>query len=150
MNNRSVPVSTVLPHIYYRDVAAAIAWLTRVFGFCERYRYGDPGNPGGAQLVAGGAYLMIAAIKSPIEGPQTPAELGYGTQSLTIFLEEVEAHCARSRAFGATIVEEPQETIYGEFQYAALDLEGHHWLFSRHAKDLAPEDWGAITAPDPR
>jgi len=149
MNNRSVPVSTVLPHIYYRDVAAAIAWLTRVFGFREHYRYGDSEEPGGAQLVAGDAYLMVAAIKNPVEDARIPAELGYGTQSLTIFLEDVEAHCARSRAWGATIVEEPHETIYGEFQYAALDLGGHHWLFSRHAKDLAPEDWGAITAPDP-
>ena len=35
----------------------------------------------------------------------------------------------RQRA--AEIVEEPHETVYGEFQYAAVDLEGHHWLFSR-------------------
>jgi hypothetical protein len=40
-------------------------------------------------------------------------------------------------------VEEPHETEYGEFQYAALDLDGHHWLFSRHAMDVAPEEWGA-------
>jgi len=43
-------------------------------------------------------------------------------------------------------VEEPHETEYGEFQYAAVDLEGHHWLFSRHARDVAPEDWGAVVA----
>jgi uncharacterized glyoxalase superfamily protein PhnB len=27
------------------------------------------------------------------------------------------------------------ETVYGERQYGAEDLEGHHWLFSRHARD---------------
>jgi uncharacterized glyoxalase superfamily protein PhnB len=144
MNNRSVPVSTVLPHIYYRNVPEAIAWLQRIFGFREHYRYGDPDNPSGAQLLAGQAYLMVAESK----GPQTPAELGYGTQSLTIFVEEVEAHYERSKAAGAAIVEEPHETIYGEFQYAALDLEGHHWLFSRHAKDLAPQHWGAVVAAE--
>ncbi|MGB2655649.1 MAG: VOC family protein, partial [Candidatus Acidiferrum sp.] len=32
---------------------------------------------------------------------------------------------------------------YGEFQYAAADLDGHHWLFSRHATDRSPEEWGA-------
>jgi uncharacterized glyoxalase superfamily protein PhnB len=40
-------------------------------------------------------------------------------------------------------LEEPHETVYGEFQYAAEDLEGHRWLFSRHARDLSPEAWGA-------
>jgi len=44
------------------------------------------------------------------------------------------------------IVEEPHETVYGERQYAALDLDGHHWLFSQHARDLSPADWGARIA----
>jgi hypothetical protein len=30
---------------------------------------------------------------------------------------------------------EPHETVYGEYQYAAEDLDGHHWLFFRHATD---------------
>jgi len=29
----------------------------------------------------------------------------------------------------------------GKYQYAAEDLDGYHWLFSRHAKDRSPEDW---------
>ena len=37
--NRSVPTNTILPHIVYQDVTAALAWLTRVFGFTEHYRY---------------------------------------------------------------------------------------------------------------
>jgi len=63
-----------------------------------------------------------------------------------VFVEDVEAHCARAKAGGARIVEEPHETEYGEFQYAALDLDGHHWLFSRHARDVAPKEWGAVVA----
>ena len=42
MRNRSVPVDTVLPHLVYHDLASASIWLTRVFGFTEHYRYGDP------------------------------------------------------------------------------------------------------------
>ena len=49
LHNRSVPTDILLPHITYRDVDAAIAWLTRAFGFQEHYRYG--GNPtSGAQM----------------------------------------------------------------------------------------------------
>lgn len=141
MRNRSVPVDTVLPHVAYVDLAAAVEWLTRVFGFVEHYRYGDPIS--GAQLHLGAAWIMAKAAPQDY---RNPAELGFGTQSLTVFVADVEAHCARARAYGATIREEPHETVYGEFQYAALDLEGHHWLFSRHAKDLSPAAWGATIA----
>lgn len=65
-------------------------------------------------------------------------------QSLTIFIDDMDAHCARAKESGAPILEEPHETVYGEYQYAAKDLDGHHWIFSRHAWDRSPEDWGAV------
>ncbi len=137
--NRSVPTDTILPHIVYQDVTAAIAWLTRVFGFTEHYRYGEPS---GAQMHLGNAYIMVASSR----GGSSPAQLGFGTQYLTIFIEDIEAHYAHAKSEGAKIIEEPHETVYGEFQYAAEDLDGHRWLFSRHAKDLSPTDWGATLA----
>ena len=141
--NRSVPVNVILPHVSYRNVAEAAAWLTRVFGFEEHYRYGvEDGRVSGAQMHLGAAYVML---RSRPETP-SPAELGFGTQSLTVFVEEVEEHYARAIAEGSTIVEELHETMYGELQYAAKDLDGHHWLFSRHARDVSPEEWGAVVA----
>ena len=142
--NRSVPVDTILPYVVYRNLPEAIAWLTRVFGFVEHYRYGNPASPSGAQLCAGNAWIMVNSAK---DDEHTPAEAGFGTQSLTIFVEGVEAHYARvlahSAAAGAKIVEELHETEYGELQYAVIDLDGHHWLFSRHARDADPASWGA-------
>jgi uncharacterized glyoxalase superfamily protein PhnB len=55
----------------------------------------------------------------------------------------VETHYARTKAAGAKIVEDLHETMYGELQYGVEDLEGHHWLFSRHAHDVSPDAWGA-------
>jgi uncharacterized glyoxalase superfamily protein PhnB len=141
MRNRSVPADTVLPHVDYKDLARAIEWLRRAFGFVEHYRYGEPLS--GAQLHLANAWIMVKAAET---GYRNPAELGFGTQSLTVFLEDIEAHHAQAKASGAKILEEPHETVYGEFQYAAQDLEGHHWLFSRHARDLNPESWGAQIA----
>jgi len=138
--NRSVPTDTVLPHIMYQDLAKAIAWLTRVFGFTEHYRYGEPLS--GAQMYAGRACIMIK--NAPDQA--TPAQMGYGTQSLTIFLDDVDAHYARTKSEGAKIVEDLHETVYGELQYGVEDLDGHHWLFSRHARDLSPDEWGATIA----
>jgi uncharacterized glyoxalase superfamily protein PhnB len=138
--NRSVPADAVLPHVVYQDLAEAIAWLTRVFGFEEYYRYGGE-RPAGGQMFAGRAAIQVRQARG---SQRSPKELGFGTQSLTIFVEDVDGHYARAKAGDATILEEPHATEYGEYQYAAEDLDGHHWLFSRHAMDVRPEDWGAI------
>lgn len=144
ITNRSVPVNAVLPHPVYQNVAEAIAWLTNTFGFTEYYRYGEPSGPvNGAQMHLGDAWIMLQQER---EHRGSPARVGYGTQSLTIFVEDVEAHFQRAKAAGAKIVEELHETGYGELQYGAEDLDGHHWLFSRHARDVSPEEWGAKVA----
>jgi uncharacterized glyoxalase superfamily protein PhnB len=139
MRNRSVPTDTVLPHVAYRDVAEALAWLSKTFGFSEHYRYGDEdGQPSGAQMHLGDAWIMLERARGA-----TPRELGYGTQSLTVFVEDVDAHFERTRSTGANIVESLHETTYGERQYGVEDLDGHHWLFSKHARDVSPDEWGA-------
>lgn len=77
-----------------------------------------------------------------------PARLGYGTQHLTIFVEDVDAHYARAKEAGAEIVEELHDTVYGERQYGAKDIAGHLWLFSQHAEDVSPEEWGATSSQE--
>ncbi len=143
ISNRSVPARTVLPHVTYDDVAEAIAWLGSTFGFREHFRYGNPASPAGAQIHLGDAWVMLSQSRS---GTATPASSGHRTQSLTIFVEDVDAHYQRSKLAGARIVEDLHETEYGERQYAVIDFAGHHWLFSRHARDVNPEEWGAIVA----
>jgi uncharacterized glyoxalase superfamily protein PhnB len=125
MQNRSVPADVILPHIVYENLPAAIDWLTRVFGFSEHYRYGDPVQ--GAQLHLGNAYIMVRSARGL---QKSPATLGFGTQSLTIFVADVGAQLRRAQAGAAKIVEELNVTAYGEQQFGVEDIEGHHWLFS--------------------
>jgi uncharacterized glyoxalase superfamily protein PhnB len=139
MNNRSVPTAIMLPHLVYRNVAEACEWLTRVFGFAEYYRHGQPVS--GIQMYLGDAYIMLTGPRE--RRSESPAKLGYGTQMLTIMVADVEAHYAKTKREGGTIWEELHETIYGEKQYGVTDLEGHRWLFSQHARDVDPESWGA-------
>ncbi len=147
MKNRSVPADTVLPHVMYQCIPDALTWLGRVFGFVEHYRYGEPGGPvSGAQVYAGTAVIQLSRAR----GFKIPAQLGHGTQYLTIFLDGVDAHYAHTKAEGARIVEELNETVYGERQYAVEDLEGHRWLFSQHVLDLSPDEWGATLAGKPK
>jgi uncharacterized glyoxalase superfamily protein PhnB len=141
ISNRSVPTDVVLPHIRYRDLQEAIVWLSKAFGFVEHYRYGNPVS--GAQMSAGKAWIML---RQTGREDATPKELGFGTQSLTVFIEDIEAHFQRAKSAGAAIVEDLHETEYGELQYGAEDLDGHHWLFSRHGRDVSPELWGATVS----
>jgi len=142
ISNRSVPTDTLLPHIVYPDVAEAIDWLTKAFGFTEHYRYGEPGGPvSGAQMHLANAWIMLKGARP---GSASPAQLGYGTQRLTVFVEDVDTHFQRAKSAGARIVEDLHETVYGERQYGVEDFAGHHWLFSRHARDLSPDEWGAV------
>jgi uncharacterized glyoxalase superfamily protein PhnB len=137
MNNRSVPVDTVLPHINYQNLDQAMTWLAKAFGFREYYRYGD--GPNGGQMWAGKASIQV---RQAATGQKSPAQLGYGTQSLTLFVDDVDEHYTHAKAAGAKILEEPHETEYGEYQYAAEDLDGYHWLF-RNTRTIAAQRSGA-------
>ncbi|MBM7567569.1 VOC family protein [Paenibacillus sacheonensis] len=143
--NRSVPANILLPHVFYEDVAAALHWLSNAFGFAEYHRFGLPDGEGlhGAMIRRGEAWVML---KSPGSSATSPSKLGGSSQQLMIFVEELEEHYRAALAAGVHIAEELHVTEYGEQQYVALDLEGHTWIFARHARDVAPEEWGAVTA----
>ena len=47
-----------------------------------------------------------------------------------MYVEDVDAHCARAREAGAEIAEEPNDQPYGDRRYAAEDPEGHLWYFA--------------------
>ncbi len=37
---------------------------------------------------------------------------------------------------GAQIVVEPADQFYGDRVYRCVDLEGHHWTFAMHVRDV--------------
>ena len=144
VKNRSVPTDRVLPHVVYRDVGAALARLTARFGFTEHYGHGEPHGPvQGAQTSLGDARVQLAVAR---DDRASPAHCGHRTQSLTVFVDTMDVHYEAARSAGTVIVEELDESPYGERQYGVEDLEGHHWLFSRHVRDVRPEEWGARVA----
>jgi len=69
---------------------------------------------------------------------RSPASIdGVNTQSTHVDLaSDLDAHCERARAAGATIVAEPEDQFYGDRTYRAVDPEGHVWTFSQHVRDV--------------
>jgi len=132
--------------LYYRDAAAAIDWLCRVFGFEVRLKVvGDSGRIEHSELVFGEGLIMVGdEAKRDATHPterRSPRSIGGGnTQSLLVYVDDAEAHCARARAAGAKIVIEPMTSDYGEDYwadriYGAEDLEGHQWWFSQRLRN---------------
>jgi uncharacterized glyoxalase superfamily protein PhnB len=128
----------ISPYLYYRDVAGALAWLSKAFGFKERMRM--PGPDGGivhAEMEFADGVIMLGC---PAPDYRNPAKLGQVTQSLYVFVEDVDKHFRQAKESGATILDEPADQFYGDRRYGAVDPEGHQWYFAQHVRDVAPED----------
>jgi PhnB protein len=119
---------TVTPYLLYEDVEAAAQFLARAFGFREIDR---------ATGAAGGTHLELEVapdassvyVGQPPAGFQGPAEVG-GTSLVYVLVDDVDAHYARAKAAGATIVEELVDTPFGHRRYTCDDPQGHEWSFA--------------------
>jgi uncharacterized glyoxalase superfamily protein PhnB len=120
----------IIPYLGYADAPAAIEFLRDAFGFEERYRMAaDGGLIGHAELTYGDNVLMLASVWTAA-GFASPLDLAGIHTQLVCEVEDADAHCARARAAGATIIGEPADTPHGGRSYRALDPEGHRWIFS--------------------
>ena len=133
--NRSIPSATVIPVLIYPDVRAAVAWLGAAFGFVERLRIGEDHR---SQLAVGDGAVIIGDVRHD----RRPPRPGEATHSVTVRVDDVNAHCARAREHGAEILMEPIDFEYGERQYSAVDLAGHQWTFTETLEDVDPASWG--------
>src|SRR5260370_7668039 len=70
MTKRSAPDATIVPSRVYEDVAGAIEWLCRVFGFTERLRLARDGVVSHAQLLFGNGAVMIGRQGGPFRAPE--------------------------------------------------------------------------------
>ena len=132
---------TFTSSVHYRDPKAALAWLERAFGFeITMAIEGPPEAPDMCHYemsVGGRGRIMIGGQWE--EWVKSPKNLGgANTQGVHVMLEgDLDAHCERARAAGASIVAEPKEQFYGDRTYRAADLEGHRWTFAVHVRDVS-------------
>jgi uncharacterized glyoxalase superfamily protein PhnB len=135
--------------VVYADPAAAIAWLCDAFGFTLRLKVEGPeGRIEHCELEYADGLIMVAGER-PEGTPgwrgllRSPRHTdGRVNQSIMIYVDDVDAHCARARRHGATILEEPLTQDYGpdywsDRGYAALDPEGHLWWISQRLRSPA-------------
>lgn len=131
--------------LYYRDPARMIDWLCRAFGFEIRIKVeGDDGRIEHSELTYGEGLVMVGPERADATerwgvSLRSPLTAGCNTQGLMVYVDDVDAHCARARAEGAKIVDEPALHDYGDEywadrSYGAVDPEGHLWWFSQRIR----------------
>ena len=124
-------VPQIIPQLPYQDVLAAIDFLERAFGFVE-LRENRIEHPGGvhAEMHLGDGVIMLGGPGG--HGAFPPKTEGNPSTLLLVYVDDVDRHCERARAAGATIVAELEDKFFGDRVYEALDREGHRWSFHQH------------------
>lgn len=132
----------------YRDAARMIDWLCNAFGFEVRLKVvGEGGRVEHSELNFGDGLIMVGQERADepyrFGTPMlSPLSAGGVTQSLMVYVDDVDAHCEQARAAGARIVAEPELHDYGDDywadrSYGAMDPEGHLWWFSERIRSKA-------------
>jgi len=143
----------IVPHLVYENIEAAVEWLTRNFNFIELKDYRKVGPDGmlyHAEMMTaedGDRFLLGPPGGNIVE---TPRRTGRDTMALHVYVDDIDAHFARSVRMGVQVVapcdhtrvlDKPEMQFYGDVVYWAVDLEGHYWTFNQRVHDLKPEDW---------
>lgn len=130
----------VTPYLLYNDVAAALDFLAAAFGV-EEYgeRFTDAaGRVNHAAVKIGNDGVIMMGCPGP--DYKNPKTLGNSTQSLYVYVEDVDAHFQRAKKAGAKIINELEDQFYGDRRYGAEDPEGHQWYFATHVRDVSMEE----------
>jgi len=142
--------NSVIPMLAYEDAAAAVDWLVKAFGFHERLRYTeDDGTVTHAELATeGGGLIMLATPTPDYVSPRRHREtceqarkwsgVPYVIDGVLVEVDDVDAHVARAKEAGATILSDPEDVDAGIRHYRAEDLEGHRWMFSQELAQVEP------------
>jgi len=127
----------IVPHLIYEDVASAVDWLTRVFGFSERTwaRHTAPdGTVGRTQMQVVDSVITLGTPSVHGDSPRQGV-----SSMLLVYIDALDEHYAQARAAGAELVTPLEELPWGDRRYQACDPEGHQWTFAQHVRDVEHE-----------
>ena len=127
----------ITPHLFYDDVAAAIDWLGKAFGFEVRLRMTDKnGGVVHGEMEFADSLIMLG-LTTENEAWESPRTFdGRISQRLYIFVDNIDAHYERALSAGAKIIHEPADQFWGDRVYECIDPEGHRWKFAQHLWDV--------------
>ena len=132
---------SLIAAVFYKDPWAALDWLENAFGFERSMVITDKdGKLGHSEMRFGDSILGVGSEWADFVA--SPASVGgKNTQMIHVHVpDDIDAHCARAAAAGATIVQEPTDQFYGDRTYRARDPEGHVWTFGQTVRRVSREE----------
>lgn len=133
--------------LYCENAREAIAWYVRAFGFTVEIIVDAPdGSVMHSEIRFGEAMVMVTEgsaereARFGITGRAPKAIGGVNTQTLFLYVDDVDAHCAQARAAGANVTYELSDNDYGaeywcDRSYGCVDPDGHLWWFSQRLRN---------------
>jgi PhnB protein len=125
----------IYPYLLYEDLTAAPEFLAEAFGL----RRVEPREVPDGYHRHGHVEMELddgSRIRMNAPGPdyRSPRQTGHASVVLQIHVDDIDAHFARAKKAGATIVR-PLEESHGDRVYVAEDLEGQRWHFIEGSSD---------------
>jgi uncharacterized glyoxalase superfamily protein PhnB len=109
----------VYPSLTYRDVGAALTWLAEALGF-------------EAQVIDEASAIVRHRSGTALIQTDRPEDLHgshIGCGWVYVVVDDIDAHYARAKSAGASLLGEPHAYGEGYRGYSARDLEGNLWSF---------------------
>ena len=121
------------PYLTVRDGQASIEFYARAFGF-EAYgevMRGDDGQVQHASMRLGEAAIMFGPEEGSM-GLRVPAAGSPDSQTLYVYVPDVDAVHARAQRAATTVVQAPTDQFWGDRTAVFKDPDGYHWTFATH------------------
>ena len=135
MTTKHIPdgYSTLTPSFVVEGAQKFVDFLKQVFGAKERFRMDGPGGKiMHAELAIGDSVIMLGDAMPP----QWPAK----SNSLYVYVEDVDTTYQRAIQAGAISVREPSNQFYGDRSGAVTDPFGNTWGIATHVEDVPPDE----------
>jgi uncharacterized glyoxalase superfamily protein PhnB len=124
-----VRTATIYPGVRFRDADAGIEWLEQLGFERKEVHRDDAGGVVHAELVFGGAVLMLSSAgigREPFRSMPAGAGLTY------VAVDEIDALYAHARGLGMEVALEIVDTDYGSRDFTLRDPEGNLWAFGTY------------------
>jgi PhnB protein len=144
MTNKVNPIPegyhSVTPYLIMRNASRAIDFYKEAFGAKELVRMPAPGNRiGHAELQIGNSRVMLAD-EHPQMGIVGPETRGGATQSLMLYVDDVDTIFDRAVKAGAKADRPVANQFYGDRMGSLTDPFGHVWHIATHVEDVSEEE----------
>ncbi|SDX72945.1 Uncharacterized conserved protein PhnB, glyoxalase superfamily [Amycolatopsis xylanica] len=138
----------LVPHLFVKDVQAALSFYRKAFGAVELFRNVLPdGTVLFLELAIGDARLLLSE-EIPQLDALAPGTIGGTPMLLTLETTDPDDLARRAVFAGASIEAPIQEMFFGERYGRIVDPDGHRWALTTKREQFTPADIDDRTPPE--